>query len=71
MEVPSMSWWRDRLRQLQGTSTIPGAAFESLSALLDVFYCQLSGLDDFGAIATARSGGNYDRQWERKGSSCL
>jgi ubiquinone biosynthesis protein Coq4/ribosomal protein S18 acetylase RimI-like enzyme len=51
MEVPSMSWWRDRLRQLQGTSTIPGAAFESLSGLLDVFYCQLSGLDDFGAIA--------------------
>jgi ubiquinone biosynthesis protein Coq4/ribosomal protein S18 acetylase RimI-like enzyme len=61
MQVPSMSWLQTRLnqlRQLQGTppSKTPGhassqaAVFESLEALLSMFYCQIQQVDDLAAL---------------------
>jgi ubiquinone biosynthesis protein Coq4/ribosomal protein S18 acetylase RimI-like enzyme len=61
MQVPSMSWLQarlDQLRQLQGTlpsnalgqASSQTAMFESLEALLSMFFCQIQQVDDFAAL---------------------
>jgi ubiquinone biosynthesis protein COQ4 len=51
LDIPSLAWFQDRLKQLQQNSIADRAALTAMTSLMQVFYCQFTELNDFGAIA--------------------